>query len=125
MAGTTSGVKITQNAGDINIILYQGKTVNFEVIWGGAAPIDVTGFSAKLQARKVAASVSPMVTFQSPSSGITVGGVNGKFIISMSATNTALLVADTGIYDLEITDGSGNVFQVMSGKFKIEAEATR
>jgi len=125
MAGTTSGVKITQKDGDVNIILYQGKTVNFEVIWGGATPINVTGFSAKLQARLVAATVTPMVTFESPSSGITVGGVNGKFTISMSAANTALLVPASGIYDLEITDGSGNVNLVMSGKFKIEAEVTR
>lgn len=125
MAGTTSGVKITKNQCDIDIVLYQGKTVNFEVIWGGATPIDVTGYSAKLQARTSAAAASPMVTFQSPSSGITVGTTDGKFTISMTATATAALTAAVGIYDFEIISPAGAVYLVMSGKFKIEAEVTR
>ena len=125
MAGTTSGVSITKNRNDVDIVLYQGKTVNFEVIWGGTTPIDVTGYTAKLQARETPESASAMVTFQSPSSGITVGTTDGKFTFTMSAANTTALVPAVGVYDFEITNPSGAVYQVMSGKFKIEAEVTR
>lgn len=125
MTGTTTGVSITSRAPFVDIVLYQGKTVNFEVIWGGDTPIDVTGYTAKLQARETAASASAMVTFQSPSSGIVVGTTDGKFTISMSAANTAALTPGVGIYDFEITTAGGSVYLVMSGKFKIEAEVTR
>lgn len=125
MVGTTSGVSVTKNRNDNDIVLYQGKTVNFEVIWGGSTPINVTGYSAKLQARETATSANPMVTFQSPSSGIIVGTTDGKFTFSMTATATAALTPAVGVYDFEITSPSGIVYLVMSGKFKIEAEVTR
>jgi len=94
-------------------------------LFGAAAPIDVTGYSAKLQARLTADAATPMVSFQSPSSGITVGTTNGKFTFAMTATATAALTPAIGVYDFEITNPSGAVYQVMSGKFTIEAEVTR
>jgi hypothetical protein len=54
-----------------------------------------------------------------------VGGANGKFTISMSATDSAALKPSVGIYDFEIISGSGAVYLVMSGKFQIEAEVTK
>lgn len=125
MAGTTSGVSISKNGDDVDIIIYQGKTVNFEIIWGGSAPIDVTGFSAKLQARQAASSSAILAEFSNANSRISVGGADGKFTISMSATDSANLKPCVGIYDFEITDVGGNVYLVMSGKFQISAEVTR
>ena len=125
MAGTTSGVSISKNGSDIDIILYQGKTINFEVIWGGATPINVTGFSARMQARQAASATAILAEFSNANSRISVGGVNGKFTVSMSAADSALLKPAVGIYDFEIVDASGNVSLVMSGKFQIEAEVTR
>lgn len=125
MAGTTSGVSIAKNGGDIDIVLYQGKTINFEVIWGGSTPIDVTGFSAQMQARVSAAATELLADFSSDNSRISVGGADGKFTISMSATDSAALKACVGVYDFEITDVAGNVHLVMSGKFKISPEVTK
>lgn len=124
MAGTTSGVKITKNVDAVDIILYQGKTVNFSVVWGGDTPIDVTGYSARLQARETPASASALISL-TQASGITVGTTNGLFTISMSATATAAVAPFVGVYDFEIEDGSGNVFLVMSGKFTCLAEVTK
>jgi hypothetical protein len=125
MAGTTSGVAISKNNADVDIILYQGKTVNFEVIWGGASPINVTGFSARLQAREFAKSATAFLDLSSTNGFITVGSSNGKFTIAMSASQSALLTPAVGVYDFEIVDPSGNVYLVISGKFRIEAEITR
>jgi hypothetical protein len=124
MTGTTSGVTITKNKSDIDIVVYQGKTINFEVIWGGSTPVDVTGFSAKLQARETAASVTTLFSVTN-GAGITVGTTDGKFTISMTATNTAALTPSVGVYDFEITAPSGAVYLVMSGKFTILAEVSR
>ena len=124
MAGTTSGVKISKNQCDTDIILYQGKTVNFSVIWGGDTPIDVTGYSARLQARETADAATALVDL-SNGSGITVGTTDGLFTISMSATDSAAVAAFVGVYDFEIEDSSGNVYLVMSGKFTCLAEVTK
>lgn len=125
MAGTTSGVSISKNGGDIDIVLYQGKTINFEIIWGGGAPIDVSGFAAKMQARESTSSSSALAEFSDANSRISVGGADGKFTISMSATDSAALKPCVGVYDFEITDTAGNVHLVMSGKFQISPEVTK
>lgn len=125
MAGTTSGVSISKNGADVDIILYQGKTINFEVIWGGDTPINVTGFSARMHARQAATATTTLAEFSNSNGRISVGGANGKFTISMSAADSAALKPAVGIYDFEIVDGSGNVHLVMSGKFQIEAEVTK
>lgn len=125
MAGTTSGISISKNGDDVDIVLYQGKTVSFEIIWGGSAPINVSGFSAKMQARESAAATTALAEFSTSNGRISVGGANGKFTISMTAADSAALKAFVGIYDFEITNPSGNVYQVMSGKFKVEPEVTR
>lgn len=124
MAGTTSGVKLTKNLADIDIILYQGKTVNFSVIWGGESPIDVTGYLARMQARATPASATPFISL-TQGSGISVGDTNGLFVISMSATATAALAPFEGVYDFEIEDPAGNVYLVMGGKFTCLAEVTK
>jgi len=125
MAGTTSGVSISKNGSDIDIVLYQGKTINFEVIWGGTTPINVTGFSARMQARQAASATAILAEFSNSNGRISVGNSNGKFIISMSAADSALLKAAVGVYDFEIVDTAGNVNLVMSGKFQIEPEVTK
>ncbi len=125
MAGTTSGVQISKNGDDVDIVLYQGKTINFEIIWGGSSPINVTGFTAKMQARESASATTIAAEFSTSNGRIAVGTTNGKFTISMTAADSAALKAFVGIYDFEITNPSGNVYQVMSGKFKIEPEVTK
>jgi hypothetical protein len=125
MAGTTSGVSISKNGDDIDIVLYQGKTINFEVIWGGETPINVTGFTARMHAREAASSTAILAEFTNANGRISVGGANGKFTISMSAADSAALKPCVGIYDFEIISASGAVYLVMSGKFQIEAEVTK
>lgn len=125
MAGTTSGISISKNGDNVDIVLYQGKTVNFEVIWGGDAPINVTGFSAKLHVRESAVSSAVLTEFSNTNSRIAVGGANGKFTFSMPAATSAALPVFVGVYDFEITNPSGSVFLVMSGNFKVEAEVTK
>jgi len=119
MSGTTSGVKIEKNLDDVDITLYQGKTVNFSITWGGTAPIDVTGFSAKLQARKDYSTPVLVEIIGAPQ------GLNGIITFSMTASASAAIAPFEGVYDLELVTSASAVHQVMSGKFKVVAEVTR
>lgn len=124
MSATTSGIKAEISADDTNLWFYQGKTVDFYVTWGGASPIDITGWSARFLARD--SSDTSVVDLSSPSSGLTIGGTNGRITFSMSATSTAALTAFTGgTHELELTTDAGAVYRAMSGAFSIIAEVVK
>jgi len=125
MAGTTSGVKFTANGDDTDIKLYQGKTILFELIWGGDAPIDVTGFDARMQLRKSTTYSDFEAEFTVANSRVAIGTTDGKITFSMTATDSALLDVSAGVYDIEVIDDSNNVFLAMSGQYEIIGEVTR
>lgn len=54
MSGTKSGVQFSTNGADTDMTIYRGKSLAVEVIWGGAEPIDITGYLACLLLRNAA-----------------------------------------------------------------------
>ena len=112
MSGTTSGVNISQSGEDINLQIYRGKSLNFNIIWGGSAPIDITGFSAKLQAQSHDGGT--MLDLNTVNGGIIIDGANGKLSLKASPTLTDQ-VTKPGRYELEMTNVAGDVFRVISG----------
>lgn len=112
MSGTTSGVAFTQSGDDTNMRIFRGKTLSFQIIWGGATPIDITGYSASLQARSADGGL--LLDLSTSNGGITIDGPNGKLSLSAPATTTSL-VSKVGRYELEMTSTSGDVYRVISG----------
>lgn len=105
MVGTFSGMRFEKAGQNANAILYQGKTVNYSfILKENNAPVDVTDWSAKLQARREACSSEVLVEFDSDDGSIVVGTTDGKFTLVKTATETADIEAFTGVYDLEITN---------------------
>lgn len=125
MVGSTSGVIFEQNGDNIDMTILQGKTINFTVIWGGGTPINVTGFDAKMQLRKSVSDEEPVVEFSVSNSRVTIGTTNGQINFSMTAADSAALEPSQGVYDIEVTDASGNVYQVQSGRYNILQSVTR
>lgn len=124
MASTVSGIKFEQRGKDHDLTIYQGKTINFSLVWGGNSPIDVTGFSARMQIRP-SLIASTEAEFTVDNSRVSVGTINGLFTFSMSATDSAALSAGNYFYDIEIIDDSGNVFLALSGSCEIIGEVTK
>ena len=119
MSGTTSGVNITQSGEDINLQIFRGKTLNFNIIWGGSTPIDITGFQACLQAESLDGDV--LLDLDTANGGITIDGANGKLSFKASPVLTDQ-VKKPGRYELEMTNLSGDVFRVISGSIAPIAE---
>lgn len=63
---------------------------------------DLTGKTAKFQARETKASVTPFIDLTTENGGITLGGVNGTITLNMAYSATALLTTYTGVFDLFI-----------------------
>jgi len=112
MSGTTSGVTFTQAGDDTNMRIFRGKTLNFEVVWGGSTPIDITGFSASLQARSADGAL--MLDLSTGNGGIVIDGPNGKLSFKASPVITQQ-VHKAGRYELEMTTIAGDIYRVISG----------
>jgi hypothetical protein len=112
MSGTTSGVTFTQAGEDTNMHVFRGKTLKFDVIWGGTTPIDISGYTAALQARSLDGQL--MLDLSTANGAITIDGPNGTLSFAAPPATTSL-VSRPGRYELEMTTAGGDVYRVISG----------
>lgn len=102
-----------------------GETTSyvFPVIDGAGASVDVDGWTATGQVRPYA--LSPVVRHEwSPAnSNITVAGTSVTLITT--AADTAAWAWSEGVYHLELTDLSDNVYRIAQGNVVVSREVTR
>ena len=112
MTGTTSGVLFSQNEDDVHMQVFKGKSINFEVIWGGTTPIDVTGYGAFLHIRDLKGVL--MLEMSTANGKITLGGSDGR--LSFSGTDTDSRAVDrAGVWELELITQTGQIYRALSG----------
>jgi len=126
MVENIAAIKFSQlDSGDTNITILQGKTLSFSFTWGGATPIDVTGYDARMAIRKTFSTISAEAEFTVANGRVSIGGVNGLIDFSMTAVDCADLTPGRYVYDVEVVDGSGVVHPVIKGFCDIIGEATK
>jgi len=122
MVGTTSGVRVTPDGTDVHLTIFAGKTLRFAIIWGGFEPIDITGWTAKLQVRN---KKSQLIFSLSTDDGSIVNeGGTGRIWLNATPEQTSLL-KESGRYELELTDSIGNVFRALSGFVSVEVDVVQ
>ena len=97
---------------------------NPSVEGASATPVDLTGYSARMQVRPETDSSEIMVELTTENGGLTVGGAAGTIEIEIDADVTETFDVD-GVYDLEIYNNAGKVYRVIRGRFVVEPEVTR
>lgn len=104
----------------------QGATFSRVVTWidSTGVPVNLTGYSARMQVRATVSSASTIFSLTSPSN-ITLGGTAGTITIVITAAATAAATAGDYVYDLELVSGSGVVTRLLQGCFVLDAEVTR
>jgi hypothetical protein len=102
----------------------QGADFAFAITWRDPAgdPVDLTGFSAAMQIRKAYDSPDAMVSL-TDGAGITLGGALGTIELAIAAADTQDL--ETGVWDLELTAGGGEVTRLLQGKAVVSPQVTR
>lgn len=117
--------------GAYNIGIYQNATLNLVFIWstGGAcctgtttppvgqAPtlVNLTGYTATMQFRNYY--TGPLLF--DASSYITLGGVAGTITLDIPASVTSAFTWLSAVYDLLLTDSSGNVTPLLAGNVTV------
>ena len=115
---------------EIDFTIYQGASLKKEwelVAKGTEDPIDLTGYTARMQVRAKIKDTTPILDLTTENDGITitVGAEKTTLAIYANAATTAAITASKGIYDLELIDTSGDVYRLMSGSITVSKEVTR
>jgi hypothetical protein len=113
-------------AAQYDLTIEAGATFTKVFRWRNAEgdPIDLTGYTARMQIRETYASPTPLVSLTT-GSGITLEAADGVVNVEITADQTAALAARRGVYDLELEDASGFVTRLVEGKVTIRPEVTR
>lgn len=115
------------------MLIEQGATVDLELLYKDSTntPINVTGYSGKLQIKSDYADNSPTTyltlssSLQPDGTGIVFGGVSGTIGIYVSAATSSTLTFDTAYYDLEIVNLDNEITRLLQGTVQLSKEVTR
>lgn len=111
--------------GQINLLCPQGTTFSKRVRYSiDDIPVDLTGYSARLQVRPSHYSEDIILDIFS-TSGITLGASAGTIDIFISANTTKEFPSGNFVYDLELESSGGIVNRLIEGAFIVTPEVTR
>jgi hypothetical protein len=113
-------------AADYDLLIEQGATFDLSIVWkdNEGTPIDLTGYSARMQIRKNY-DTEPVISLTSDSDGgIVLGGEDGTIDITIDAETTENIEIRRGRYDLEI-ELAGIVTRLTQGTVDISREVTK
>ena len=113
-------------AGTLDFTIEQGATFNLLLTWKiDTVPVNLTGYTARLQARVDVEDSEVIVSLTTSNGGITLGGSAGTISLDQTATQTTLLPAGTYVYDLELISTNSTVTRLVQGELLISPEVTR
>jgi hypothetical protein len=111
--------------GLVNFVCPQGSTFRRTLTYSlDNVPVNLSGYSSRLQVRQAYYSDNPIVSLVS-GSGITIGGSAGTIDLFISASVTSNFPAGNHVYDLEIVSPSNIVDRLIEGTFTVTPEVTR
>ena len=115
-------------AARVNLNIPQGSTWSQSIQWkvgDPAEPVDLLGYSARLQIRPSRNSSTIVAEISTPDNGIVITPLDGLFTLSLDAADTAAIAGGQYDYDLEAVSTDGEVTRVCGGNVIINAEVTR
>lgn len=114
-----------QNPAIYNVTMYQGASFDLSLTWNvNSSPVNLTGYSSRMQVRNSFDSTTPVLSFTS-GSGITLGGTAGTILVAASAATTAGVATGQYVYDLEMVSGGSAVTRLIQGTFLVDPEVTK
>lgn len=115
-------------AANLTLSAQQGADYQPTITWqdGSGNPINLTGYSGKMDIRTSPVNSSPLIlSLTTSNSMITLGTTNGVITLDIPAATTLTLTPGTYYYDLFLTSGGGIVYKIAEGTFTLEARVTQ
>lgn len=98
------------------LFVYQDSALN---------PIDLTGYTARMQLRTSITTTAPTINLTTENGGIEITPLTGEILVKMTAAQATAIPARDYVYDLEVESQDGRVYRVIEGKATCRAEVTR
>jgi hypothetical protein len=112
--------------GQVNFLCPQGSTFSKQITYKiDDVPVDLTGYSSRLQVREYYYSENPLLDLYSPDGGMTINAASGIVDLFIHASVTSQIPAGTFVYDLEIKSVNNTVSRIIEGSFIVTPEVTR
>lgn len=113
-------------AGQWSFALEEGSTFERSMTWSiSDAPVDLTGYTARLQVRATRSPDSPvLLELTTENGGITLGDVDGTIALLVTDEQTALLDFRAARYDLKMIPPSGAERRLLEGTVRFSREVT-
>lgn len=119
-------------AGKLNLKIEQGATFKKLLQWKAgdpSVPVDITGYQIRMQVRSEQPSATVLLDLNTGNAHIAItNATQGQFELRLTATETAALTFETGVYDLEMVapDAPDNtVTRLLAGSVSVSPEVTR
>lgn len=112
----------------VNLKMNQGETYRHTLYWKDEndQPIDITGFTARMQVRAKTNSPEVLLELTTANGGVILSNpVAGELKLYVSATVTEAFSWIAGVYDLELIAPNDDVTRLIEGKITIIKEVTR
>lgn len=114
------------STGKCNFTIKQGSTFRKPFQWiAGGTPVDMTGWTARMQIRPEVDSDSVIAELTTENGGITIEPLEGKISLFLSDVETGAFSFESAVYDIELVDQAGDVHRDIEGKIKLSPEVTR
>jgi hypothetical protein len=112
-------------AGIYNFVMDQGATFTLQMVYqnGAGAPINLTGYTAKMQLRLKFGSPDAALTLTTENGGITINGPTGTINLLVTDEQTLALDPVFYVYDLDIITG-GTIERLVMGQITVRPEVT-
>lgn len=103
----------------------QGETfrLSIPVLDDDGNPVTLSGMAARGQVRSYAASPTVLYEWSTTAGNLALSGSN--VVITVPAAASSSWTWRTASYDVELTDGSGNVTRLVEGHVVVQPEVTR
>jgi len=114
------------SAGYHHFIIEQGATFGQTLTLKDSAGtlINLTGFTGAMSLKESPDATATVITLTSSNGRMTLGGNAGTVQLLITATDTANLESDDGVFDLEIISGAGVVTRLIEGTYSIRRNIT-
>lgn len=120
--------QVTNQPGALDITIQQGGTFNLILLWqdqNGNA-INLTGYSADMRIKSAAGASTTLHESSTANGEITLStNGTGSITILIAAATTAAFNWLSAVYDLKMTDGSGNIIYLVAGAAVLNAQVTQ
>jgi hypothetical protein len=112
-------------AGIYNFTIDQGSTWTLQLVYNdpNGDPINLTGYTAKMQVRRKFDSATAVLTLSTSNGGISITGATGTINLIATDEQTGAIEGGLYVYDLELENG-GAITRLIQGQVTVSPQVT-